>query len=247
MTTENTEQFQTAAGEAGEATVEIPEAETEAPQTDETTAPEPVKTEPVKDETPKAATEPPKPEKLGDSPLYKAIRRAESKSDEALRLIKTMLKNSGTLTEEDQAKLESAEKAAAVAAGKVKMATYTEIAVMAGRSGTDLNDPKLREASELYNSGDYEAALESAKAALKGDTMSSEAKPTPKAYATAEEAEQEIQRRVKEELAKGRGKIDIAPPSGGKRIFTQEQIADRAFWEANREEILKAQVEGRIK
>lgn len=54
------------------------------------------------------------------------------------------------------------------------------------------------------------------------------------------------------ELPKGGGMTSGRPDSnqgngGGERIFTAKELGDRAFWEANREEILKAEAEGRIR
>jgi len=69
-----------------------------------------------------------------------------------------------------------------------------------------------------------------------------------------EESEEEKQKRWIEEgkrqALEGGGVLNIpagGPSGGGVRTFTEEQIADRDFYEANREEILKAYKEGRIK
>ena len=57
----------------------------------------------------------------------------------------------------------------------------------------------------------------------------------------------------KKEEEEGKGKKPKAPKpysgksEGGSPYFTRAQIADRKFWEANRDEILKAQAEGRIR
>ena len=57
----------------------------------------------------------------------------------------------------------------------------------------------------------------------------------------------------KKEEEEEKGKKPKAPKpysgksEGGSPYFIREQIADRAFWEANRDEILKAQKEGRIR
>lgn len=40
---------------------------------------------------------------------------------------------------------------------------------------------------------------------------------------------------------------DVGGGTGSTRTFTQEEITDRAFWKANKAEILKARAEGRIK
>jgi hypothetical protein len=57
---------------------------------------------------------------------------------------------------------------------------------------------------------------------------------------------------VLEKIASQMKPIETVTPDSGKTVgggtgtFTEEQISDRAFWEANKVEILKAQKEGRI-
>lgn len=59
-------------------------------------------------------------------------------------------------------------------------------------------------------------------------------------------AEEMLRQKMEE---KGQLNAPTSLPSGavGKRIYTSDQIGDRTFYEANREDILKAQREGRIK
>ncbi len=188
-------------------TVEIPEAPAE---TTEAKPPE-IKTE----EPPKAAKDAPKPERLGDNPLYKALRRNEAKVEQLTKLVTAMAKNSGNLSEEDQQKLDNTEKEAATAAAAARMDTLVSIAEMAGRAGTNRNDPRLAEAAKLWNAGDYEAAIESATNALE-----KEIKPVT----TPEDIEKEVERRLKEERRKNMT-FDSGLPSGG-RGYTDKQIAE---------------------
>lgn len=239
---------QTTAGEPGApATVETPAPETtETPADDQAQAPEAKATEPKAEVTPKAVKEERK-KSIGDDPLYKAIRRAESKSDEALKLIRSMLKNSGQLSEEDSAKLEATEKEAEAAKTKAASDTRTRIIWMAGKAGVDVNDPSMKEVIDTFNTGDFEAAIEAAER-ITGATKekSMEAKPAAKVYATQEEVDAEVARQLAEK-ERSKMKVDAAMPSGGKRVYTQDELNNRAFYEANRDDILKAQIEGRIK
>jgi hypothetical protein len=68
-------------------------------------------------------------------------------------------------------------------------------------------------------------------------------------------SEEEIKKRVDEGIKaemikRGLLKSDVGAVSGastGTRIYTEEQIQDRSFWEANKDDIRLAQREGRIK
>ena len=59
--------------------------------------------------------------------------------------------------------------------------------------------------------------------------------------------EQLIEALTKEDKEVKRPDSSRTSTSGGKRIFTKEEISDRDFWLAHKEEILKAEKEGRIK
>ena len=61
------------------------------------------------------------------------------------------------------------------------------------------------------------------------------------------ETEEEMEKRIRADVVKELTKQDTASPVGaGTRTFTSAEIADRGFYEAHREEILKANAEGRI-
>jgi len=69
------------------------------------------------------------------------------------------------------------------------------------------------------------------------------------ASANAKEAEQDAKDKLAQERKEaGLDSTDTGtlPGVSGKRTYTQAQISDRKFWEANKDEILKAQEEGRI-
>ena len=74
-------------------------------------------------------------------------------------------------------------------------------------------------------------------------------KTEEKVVSEDERIEAEVSRQLHEaKIAAGllEGEPAGVASSGGKRTFSQSQISDRKFWEANREDILKAQEDGRI-
>ncbi len=230
MNTEQDQKDTTAVGgNVATETVETPTQTTETPA-DETAQAKPVETAKPEAETPKAATEAPKPKDIGKDPIYQASRRAESKAEEALkanketqRLVRMMLKNSGTLSEEDTASLEADEKKDAAASAATARTSYTQIALMAGRARTNLDDPRLAESAKLHQVGDYAGAVEAAKIALKIEEkpMEPAEEMVPKSH-----IDQEVARQVKEALAKQRGPIDLGLPSGGGGINTDKMTPE---------------------
>ena len=94
--------------------------------------------------------------------------------------------------------------------------------------------------------GKFERAERKLNRILK-ERKSVEEKKAPEAQ--PKETEEEMEKRIEAKVLK---KFNLLPtsttgPSGSEPVFTEAQVADRTFWEANREAILKAQREGRIK
>jgi len=64
------------------------------------------------------------------------------------------------------------------------------------------------------------------------------------------ETPEQLKERLEREILEKHGLLEkekLSSAGVSNRVFTVSQLEDRNFWEANREEILKAQIEGRIK
>jgi multidrug efflux pump subunit AcrA (membrane-fusion protein) len=109
--------------------------------------------------------------------------------------------------------------------------------------GLKPTDKTYKHIRALVRSGDFETADEEIEAV--------KAKPTtePVKEQKVELTEEEKEKISKEYLEKkGLLKSETGTPSaGGGQTFTEDQIADRKFYEENREAILKAYKEGKIK
>lgn len=81
------------------------------------------------------------------------------------------------------------------------------------------------------------------------DRVLAKVKPV-KVESETEDKETKLREEIEREVLEKHGLLKTetgGPSAGGKRTFTEDQIADRDFYEANRDEILLANKEGRIK
>lgn len=83
------------------------------------------------------------------------------------------------------------------------------------------------------------------------DKLLAGAKPAEKPGEKKVETEAEIEERIRRKILEESGSLDKeklgSPSKGSLPIFTEEQIKDKAFFNAHKLEIIKAQEEGRIK
>ena len=105
--------------------------------------------------------------------------------------------------------------------------------------GLDIKDPRLDWGKD---SQDYLERMSRIQKSVAKITKEERTKADSKQKVDAEE--------IKQSLRKELGLDSISteqPRSGSGRIYTTEQIKDPVFWAANRDDILKARTEGRIK
>jgi len=120
-------------------------------------------------------------------------------------------------------------------------------------AGFDPSDDMFADVDEAFDvayaiDGKFERAERKLDRILKSATPAKEIKPAIEGKPKPETEDERIERKAKEFLIK-QGLIPTGisgPSAGGEPSFTEDQIADREFYEKNREAILKAYQKGRI-
>lgn len=129
---------------------------------------------------------------------------------------------------------------ASKAAGEFSNTFHGNIKQFITSLGIDPNDKRIDYADEVE--GDY--------LAKQRRILDSVAKIQKESASAAEDKQKQAFDDLKAELRKDLGidsvSTETSPAPGGKPVFTEDQIADREFYEKHREAILEAQREGRI-
>lgn len=124
----------------------------------------------------------------------------------------------------------------------------TEIESKIKASGQDPEDPKF---DNVWLAWELAASVDGdfSKADKRLEKLIGTAKTEPKTNPPAE-SEAQLREKLEREILEKHGLLEkekLGSGASSKRIFTTSQISNRDFWEKNKEEILKAQSEGRIK